>query len=287
MTFALPENGQAKAAERAFATLSRVIDARPEFAGAHAGHEPGAAPGPNVKPVPLALAMQVLEREVARHNALAGRRGQGMRGRSCRAVLEAGLAQRVRRQPTARQLYLAGLICSAVSVDRFGRVQVDNSTYGGPDTQEALLRHHGRGPILLGRNPDDLSAPALAWNAKGDLICEGIEPVLAGAYDSVDGIRTSKRNRKAARDAVAKGAAGAEYLSDERLAAHLAAIPTPGARCKALARSWRASLAARCGGRAKGQRRHGPNRTARPKERQSRLKWLKTCAGRRPHGWQN
>ena len=83
MTFATPGNGQAKYAERAFAVMSRRIDGRPEFAGAHAGHEPGAAPGPNIKPVPLALAMQVLEREVARHNALAGRRGQGMRGRSC------------------------------------------------------------------------------------------------------------------------------------------------------------------------------------------------------------
>lgn len=42
--FALPGNGQAKIAERAFATLSRVIDDRPEFKGAHAGHAPGAAP---------------------------------------------------------------------------------------------------------------------------------------------------------------------------------------------------------------------------------------------------
>ena len=229
MTFAMPENGQAKVAERAFASLSRVCDDRPEFAGAHAGHAPGAAPDSKVVPVPLAVAEQVIGREVARHNALSGRRGQGMRGRSCRAVLAAGLAQRVRRQPTARQLYLAGLICSSVSVDRWGRVQVDNWTYGGPDTQETLLRHHGKGPILLARDPDDLSAPALAWNAKGDLICEGIEPVLAGAYASVDGIRTSKRNRKAARDAVAAGVKAADYLSDERLAAHLAAIPTPGA----------------------------------------------------------
>jgi len=152
-----------------------------------------------------------------------------MRGRSCQAVLEAGLAQRVRRQPTARQLYLAGLICSAVSVDRFGQMTVDNWTYGGPDTQEALLRYHGKGPILLGRNPDDLIAPALAWNAEGDLICEGIAPVLAGARGSVDGSRDAARNRKAARDAVAAGVAGAGYLSDMRLAATLAAIPTPGA----------------------------------------------------------
>ena len=44
MTFALPGNGQAKVAERSFASLSRACDDRPEFAGAHAGHAPGAAP---------------------------------------------------------------------------------------------------------------------------------------------------------------------------------------------------------------------------------------------------
>ena len=38
--FALPGNGQAKIAERTFATLSRVIDDRPEFKGAHAGYNP-------------------------------------------------------------------------------------------------------------------------------------------------------------------------------------------------------------------------------------------------------
>jgi len=52
-------------------------------------------------------------------------------------------------------------------------------------------------------------------------------------------------------------------------------------------RGWRASSAARCGGRAKGQRRHGPNRTARPRERRSRLRWKKSGAGRLPRGWQN
>lgn len=40
--FALPANGQAKVAERTFASLSRVIDDRPEFKGAHAGFAPPA-----------------------------------------------------------------------------------------------------------------------------------------------------------------------------------------------------------------------------------------------------
>jgi len=186
--FALPANGQAKTAERSFATLSRVIDDRPEFAGAHTGHAPGAAPDASIVPVDLELAKAVIAREVHRHNAEAGRRGQGARGRSYQEILMSGLATRVRRQPTARQLYLAGLIYTPVSVDRWGRVQVDNWTYGQPDTQEDLIPYHKSGAqILLGRDPDDFSAPALAWNADNRLICEGIKPVSRSRSPSRSG----------------------------------------------------------------------------------------------------
>jgi len=234
--FALPGNAQAKIAERIFGMLSRVVDDRPEFRGAHAGHAPGAAPAADAVPVPVETARRVIEREIARHNAETGRRGQGMHGRSYREVLDAGLAVRVRRQPTQWQLYLASLIYTPVAVDRHGRVQVDSWTYGGPETQAALLPHHKRDRILLGRNPDDFSAPAIAWDAAGNLICEDIAPIERGAYGSVDGARAGARNRKAARDAVAAGEAAAEYLDDEKMRATLAALdiaeadapPAPG-----------------------------------------------------------
>lgn len=226
--FALPANGQAKAAERSFATLSRVIDDRPEFAGAHTGHAPGAAPDASVVPVDLELAKAVIAREVHRHNAEAGRRGQGARGRSYQEILMSGLATRIRRQPTARQLYLAGLIYTPVSVDRWGQVKVDDWTYGQPDTQEDLIDYHkSKAQILLGRDPDDFSAPALAWNADNRLICEGIKPVKRGAYGSVDGIRDAQRNRKAAREASNRAAEANNYMADAKFKAAMAAIPTP------------------------------------------------------------
>lgn len=134
LRFALPENGQAKIAERIFATVSRVVDDRPEFAGAHAEHKPGASPSAKVKPVAVETAPAVLRREIDRHNREGGRRGQGARGRSYLDVFQAGLAQRTVRRLTARQRYLASLIWKPVSVDRNGQVKANGWIYGGPST---------------------------------------------------------------------------------------------------------------------------------------------------------
>jgi len=225
--FAWPGNGQSKAAERSFGTLSRVIDDRPELKGAHAGHKPGAAPSANVVPVDLAAAKALLTREVARHNAEPGRRGQGMEGRSYQQAFVDGLAHRVRRQPTARQLYLSGLIYTPVAVDRFGQVRIANWTYGGPDTQAQLRPYHKKGDILLGRDPDNFEAPAMAWNEQDELICEGIAAIKRGAYGSVDGVREATRNRAAARKATRAAAEANEYMAAAEFRAALAALPTP------------------------------------------------------------
>lgn len=226
--FALPANAQAKIAERTFASLSRIIDDRPEFKGAHAGHNPGAAPDSRVIPVPFAKVQDIVRREVSRYNNEAGRNSQGARGRSYCKVFADGLSERIVRQPTARQLYLASLIYKPVSVDRNGQVKVDGWIYGSPTTQAELLPFHGTGQrILLGRDPDDLGAPAIAFGEDGRLICEGIEYVVRGAYDSKDGIHTAARNRKAARDAAAKADLANNYMAEAEFAAALDALDTP------------------------------------------------------------
>lgn len=227
-TFATPGNARAKIAERVFATLSRQIDDRPEFDGAHAGHNPGAAPTAAVTPVPIAVAEAVTRREVHRHNTEAGRRGQGANGRSYQAAFDAGMADRIPRFPTARQLYLAGLIYKWVAVDRFGQVHVNGWTYGGPDTQDTLLRYRGHGRcILLGRNPDDFEQPAIAFDADRRLICESIAPVHKGVYMSADGIRQEARNRKAARRTAAANEAANRTRDDHEMDALLARLPGP------------------------------------------------------------
>lgn len=176
LKFALPGNAQAKIAERIFATLSRVVDDLPEFRKAHAGRAPGASPSKDVTPVPIDQVRKVYGREIERHNAKRGRRGQGANGRSYAEIFADGRAQRTARKATKRQLYLAGLIWKPVSVDRNGQVQIDGWVYGGPDTQRALLRHNGTGQkILLGRDPDDFSAPAMAYDEGGNLIAAEVD----------------------------------------------------------------------------------------------------------------
>lgn len=230
LRFALPKNAQAKIAERTFAALSRAVDDGPEFRNAHAGHAPGASPSPKVIPVPVETAKAVLTREIARHNRESGRRSQGARGRSYEQVFRDGIEVRAQegrptRRPTAQQLYLAGLIWKPVAVDRFGRVAVNGWLYGGPDTQDALLRFHGTGKrILLGRDPDDFSAPAMAYDEDGVFICRDIEPVKPGVYGSVDSIRDAARNRKAARAAVSAAEVANDYLDNEAYAEALAAL---------------------------------------------------------------
>ena len=239
LTFALPANAQAKIAERTFATLSKVLDNRPEFKGAHTGHKPGKSPDTSVTPVPIARAMAVIQREIKRHNTEAGRRAQGARGRSYGQVFDDQMQHRTRRQPTARQLYLAGLIWKPVAVDHKGRVEVDSWTYGAFNTQEALLPYHGGGQrILFGRDPDDFSAPAIAYDQDGHWICDGIEHVERGDYDSADGARDAARNRKAAREAVKAAEAANDYLEyhekDQLLAmldAQIAARPNAAPQC--------------------------------------------------------
>ena len=227
--FAIPKNAKAKIAERIFATLSRVIDDRPEFRGAHAGHAPGATPGKSVQPVALAVALTLIEREIARHNREEGRKGQGARGRSYEQMFRADLADRVLRRPTAQQLYYAGLVYTPASVDRWGRVQVATWTYGDPDTQAVLLRWHGKGQILIGRDADDFEAPAVAFDETGRLICKDIAPVKAGVYGSVEGAREAAKNRKAARAAVRQAEDANGYLDDAAFAAALADLSSPEA----------------------------------------------------------
>lgn len=64
------------------------------------------------------------------------------------------------------------MIYTPASVDRWGRVQINTWTYGGPETQQDMLAWHGKGQILIGRDPDNFDAPAVAFDDRGHMICK-------------------------------------------------------------------------------------------------------------------
>lgn len=203
VTFAKPGNGQAKYVERTFAELQARIDARPEFKGAHTGSHIDLKPEGKVKAVPLSVLVEVSAREIAHHNAKV-RRGGFAKGRSFDQIFRDGTAGKPLRMPAERQFRRAALFYKEVAVDRHGRFKVNDWTYGGPDTQDALLTWHRKGRILVGVDPADMEAPAVAYDAKGRLISDRIEAIRAGDYRSLKGLQEHKRYDRAARKAIRK-----------------------------------------------------------------------------------
>jgi putative transposase len=209
--FARPENGQTKKVERSFAETAKRIDEAPEFMGAHAGSRIERKPQGTCKPVTFETVQEVRAREFAYHNARK-RRGGFAKGRSFVQLYQDGMAGQIVRVATERQLYLATLLYKPASVDRHGRVKVEGWTYGQPDTMLALLKFwdekHKRAKeqILVGIDPNDHSAPAIAYDRNGHLIADNIKPVIAGAYHSQDGKRDAQRFDRAARDMVKEAA---------------------------------------------------------------------------------
>lgn len=234
--FAKPENGRTKIVERSFRDTSRRIDQAPELAGAHAGSRIDRKPDGQIKPAPLSLLEEVFGRELAYHNSRK-RRGGFAKGRSFEDVYLDSMTGQARRLATERQLYLASLIYKPASVDRNGRVKVEGWTYGGPETQQELMKFFdveggkAREQILVGIDPTDQSAPAIAYNREGRLIAENIMPVIAGAYMSQEGKRNSKRYEAAARTMV-RQAGELRRKADEAMvakasAAYAKATPKP------------------------------------------------------------
>lgn len=235
--FALPKNAKAKIAERIFGTLSRAIDDGPEFKGAHAGHAPGASPSPDVVPVPVDTAREIIAEGIRRHNRAQTRRSQGARKRSYEDVMRAGMEEREQlgrplRRATADQLYLAGLHWKAATVDRNTQITVGGWTYGGPETRQALAPYRKGEPknplggvkIIFGRDPDNFGAPGIAFDEDGNPICRNIEPVKAGKYGSEEGVRQAARNRQAAMAATKAAEAANDYLEDAAYREAMAAV---------------------------------------------------------------
>ncbi len=229
MHFALPRNGRAKEAERTFRTLSRSIDDRPEFKGAHAGHSVGEKPDSSVTPVTFEFARSVIAREVERHNTEAGRRNQGANGRSYNQQFNDLMAGRVSRKATEQQLYHASLTYEWRAVDLHGRIKINNWVYGDHTSVNALMPHHEtKKKVLFGYDPTNFSAPGVAYDESMRLICADIAHVKRGDYDSSEGVQQASKNKKAARKATHEADAATNRMADHEYQQLLAELDEAG-----------------------------------------------------------
>ncbi|WP_337833052.1 transposase domain-containing protein, partial [Pseudonocardia sp. TMWB2A] len=112
VSWATPYHGQAKPIERAWRDLCETVAKSPAFAGAYTGNKPDAKPENYAShAVPLDEFIEVLNREVALHNARPGRRSTVANGRSFDEVFAESYAKSPITKATNAQL--ADLLLSA------------------------------------------------------------------------------------------------------------------------------------------------------------------------------
>lgn len=109
--WATPAHGQAKSIERGFRDFADRIAKHPAFAGAYVGNRPDAKPENYMsKAIPLADFLEVLDQQIAAHNAREGRVTETAKGRSFDETFAASYAAAPIRKATPEQhrLWLMG-----------------------------------------------------------------------------------------------------------------------------------------------------------------------------------
>jgi transposase InsO family protein len=115
----LPYSGQSKPIERAFRDFCDRIAKHPAFAGAYTGNSPDAKPeNYKSRAVDLDAFLQVIDAEIAHHNARTGRRSAVCRGRSFDQAFAESYERSTIRRATAEQRRLWLLAAEAVTVSR-------------------------------------------------------------------------------------------------------------------------------------------------------------------------
>ena len=109
--WATPYSGQSKPIERAFRDMCDRVSKHPAFAGAYTGNKPDAKPeNYGSRAVPFETFTEILQQEVARHNARPNRRSEVAFGRSFDDVFEESFKLSPIRRATEEQkrLWLLG-----------------------------------------------------------------------------------------------------------------------------------------------------------------------------------
>jgi putative transposase len=202
-----PYAGQSKPIERGFGEFARDIAKHPEFDGAYTGNSPMAKPEDyGSKAVPIAKFIAIIDREIAAHNARAGRQTRVCAGKlSFQQAFDASYAASPIRVASAEQRRLCMLAAEGVRVRR-----QDGAIYllGNRYWSEQLLDHRSR-LVTVRFDPEQVHADLAVYAQDGTLICVAQLQEAAGFADT-----NAAREHAAARNAYLR--ATRERLDAER-----------------------------------------------------------------------
>jgi putative transposase len=170
--------------------------------------------------MPLAEFEAIVRRELAFYNAQAGRRGQGMNGRSFDQVFAEGLARWPPPQAHRRAAapLPAGLQAGLMD-PQSGAVAVEGHRYWSPELGEVK-----RQKVIVRFDPEAMDQPAYVYSLDGR--CWPRPRMMAGSFDAPATAASTARRSATGSGPEAAGPA-ARRLDARDVAARLAARPPP------------------------------------------------------------
>lgn len=218
--FTTPAHGQAKPVERAFRDLRQKIDTHPKFGNR----------GTKDNPLPIEEFMEVLQAEIARHNAEPGRRTPVCQGRSFREVFEESYRANADKivRPTAEQIRRCLLAAEKVRAhSESGAVALGKGPHGeNLYWSEKLMRHAGQ-HLVVRFDPDDLTKAVHVYTLDGRYIGEA-ECTWSAGFNSTDQGRAYHRARNHMRKATKEAAKAKKRMTQAAAASMMAPPPTEG-----------------------------------------------------------
>lgn len=250
LSFAKPYSGQSKPIERAFRDLAEEIARHPLCAGAYTGNRPEAKPANyGERAVPITEFKAHVDREIAGHNARAGRRGGSCHGRSFDQTFADSLADpgTVVRKASSAQRALWLLASEAYRARRpNGEIHLHGNRFWAPE----LVAYAGQ-KIVIRFDPDHLQRDLRVYDLSNRLICEARCIEDSGFYDA-DAARAHAKARGDYQKAVQAERLAHQRLTAGQLADLYAQIDAPDGTPKATTKVVRLALPGRKAGQADG-----------------------------------
>lgn len=196
-----PYSGQSKPIERAWRDLADVISRHPACAGAYTGNKPDAKPeNYGSRAITLEDFRALCAREIAGHNAQAGRSMAACKGRSFDETFEASLndPSTIVRWPSHAQKALWLMAAERIRTAK-GNGEIN---FMGNRYWSGALTGHARKMVTVRFDPDALQEPLRVYDESDRFLCAA-PCIAATGFKNQDAARDHGRKRRAYVNALA------------------------------------------------------------------------------------